>query len=585
MRMRVKETRRTRNNRFIQGLLGRLALWALVAATPSAARADDPGAVLRRYLRARMQGELDTARACWDGRDVRRSGAMGIRFTDIEAAYDDYWMLSAEERRAGAARATVSVRDSVIDGDHAFFTVTLDASEPAARDTLRYYLRQGDATWQLSLPYTYATRGWTRREGRFVRLRAKRLIHVSSAGLSAMDEAIESALHELKAPEAAILRLERIKLEYYLCDTEDDVRMLVGSPRRAGYLPAGHRIVTRVPSDLNAVVRALVQLTLRETPLAYAPLFDAGLAAALGGTSDVIGKVYLQRARHLVANDAAVLQQPLDTVQLDPKIGVPVAALWSRALLDQLEPEPFAALLRATGGTRSQVAALETETVRNALQAATGKGRREMTQDVQDHFAEMRPSLLPGCAEWPADIRGLNPILQWRNGTEEWGLMGYTIGGDYVFTIAAYVPGPPPWMRDLVDSLQAEHADNSMAWVAPSKGANPKLVGAPPEVVLQVRAKLQEDVEAYESALFAKHYLVQNYKNELFGMFISPDFVRLFDYSQNKLVAEFSVSGDPAGDLPFYDSELQRICFRFPISLMPRPLTSYYVSLNEYTGE
>ena len=104
-------------------------------------------------------------------------------------------------------------------------------------------------------------------------------------------------------------------------------------------------------------------------------------------------------------------------------------------------------------------------------------------------------------------------------------------------------------------------------------------------IVVQVRAKLQEDVEAYESALFAEHYLVQNYKNELFGMFISPDYVRLFDYSQNKLVAEFAVRTDPQGELQYYDSEQQRVCFRFPVNLIPRPLTSYFVSLVVYTGE
>lgn len=590
MRTRANPNETTRNsglvrNGLVGSLLGVLVTTLTSAMLPASARAEQPGAVLRSYLAARMQGDLATARKLWDSRDVRRAGAMGIQFTDIEAAYDDYWMLSAEERAARAALVTPSVMDSVVEDGHAFFTVELQSSEAAARDTLRYHLRQNGDAWSVSLPYQRATRAWTRREGRFVRLRAKRLVDVSTPGLAGMDAAIERALQQLKAPESAILRLERIKVEYYLCDTEDDVRMLLGSTRRQGYLPAGQRVVTVEQTNVNAVARALVHLALRKTPLHFAPLFEEGLAAALGGAGSVSGPVFVHRARNIAASDPEALEQPLDELDLDGENALAMAAVWSNVLLAQLEADDFAALLRDTGGTSSQVAKLDAKTLRDALGAATGKGRRAMTSDVQSYLDKLPMSLIPGCKQWPAEVRGLNPVLQWRDSAEDWGLMGYTVGDEYVFTVAAYVPGPPPWMRDLVDSLQAELTDNALEWAPPAKGANPVLAGDPPEIVMLVRAKLEEDVEPYESALFAEHFLERNFKNELFGLFVSHVDVRLYDYSQNKLVAEYTVEGDPEGGAAYYDEDKQRICFRFPFDLIPRNLTSYYVALQQYSGE
>ncbi len=586
MRKRAKYNGRTKDNRLARVFLATACAGALLTtAGAGMTRADEPGNVLRGYLQARMQGDLETARQLWDGRDARRASAMGIRFADIEATYDDYWMLSRAEREARAATMRAVVRDSVLDDDHATFTVVLESTAGTAADTLKYFLRRSGETWQISLPYLHATRGWTRREGRFVRLRSKRLIRVSTAGLNAMDRAIEQALVQLGAPETAVLRLERIKLEYYLCDSDDDVRMLVGTAGRGRYLPAGQRIVTRTNADMNAVARALLHLRLRKTPLHFVPLLAEGVPAAVGGDATTSGAVYTQRARNLARKHAETLELPLDAMSLDAKHALPMAAAWCSALLAQLEPTSFEGLARALGGTHEQVAALTPDDVAAALRTATGEGRRAMVRGVSEHLDALPVPLVPGCERWPNDIRGLNPTLQWRGASEEWGLMAYEIDDQYVVTVSPYEPGPPPWMRDMVDSLQAELADNSLEWMPPSTGADRRIDGDPPVIVVLVRAKLEEDVEVYESRLFAEHFLVRNYKNELFGLFVSPHDARLFDYSQDKLIAEYSVRDDPPSKLEFYDSEKQRICFRFPIDFIPRRLTAYYVALQEYSGE
>jgi hypothetical protein len=556
-----------------------LLLVATLAATARAA--ETPGDVLRRYLQARLTGDVETARTLWNSRDVRRSGAMGIRFDDIEAGFDDYWMLSAEEREDLAAATTPVFVDSTIEEERATFTVAMRSrSGDEVRDTLLYSVQARGDTWNVSLPYLSESRAWTRREGRYFRLRSKRLAR-------AMDAAIEEVFDRLGTPDAARLRLERVKVEYYLCEEPEDVRTLVGSAAREGYLPAGGRVVSRVCPDMNAVARLLVHLTLRQTPLYNVPLLERGLAAALGGTDDVNSSVFLMRSRNKALADpgwvdTAFAPAPIGNDEKQIENARAVEALWCHALLEELEADAFATLLRELGGTTTQVATRSSQDVRAALEAATSKSGSNLTALVRRTAESMLNVMRPGCETWPTEIFGLEPMLRWRDREEAWALTGYVQGDDHIMTVAPFAPGPAAWVMDLVDSLSAEAVGQLPEWTY-QEPVRPE--GDPPTVVLLVRVKMEQDLEPYESPLFREHYFTRMYRNDLFGLFVSPDDVRLYDYGQNKVVAEFDTRTTAPGGPVYYDEEPGHICFRFPTNLFPRTLTSYYVELFPYTGE
>ena len=560
---------------------GNLAVAAAMLVTVFGApleAAPSAGGTLRDYLRARAAGNNDAARALWDPRDLRRASALGIVFPDVDAAYDDYWMHSAATRRTSAAPWRPVVRDSVALGNGARFTVVLEAGTGVA-DTLSYLVQQVEGAWRVSLPYLEATREWTRRDSRFLRLRAKRLVLVSQHALTAVDAEIARLFEQLGAPQAAQLRLERIKLEYYLVEDDDDVRALVGTTRRLGYQPAGGRVVARVLPDMSAVARALVHVTLRNVPLHNEPMFDAGLAAALGGTPDLGAAVFVQRAIEQCRRDPAQLDKAFDaTSDAD---ALTSEAVWNRVLLDELGAEAFLAMVRSTAGT-PPAAGGRNVAARRAIEKATGQSGAALTQRVQKRLATYRSTIVPGCETWPADLYGVQPFLRWRDAAEHWGLLGYEIGDEYLFTVAPYDPALPKWMRQTADSLAAEFVGEKPEWEIPEVK---RPTGDPMPIVLLVRAKLEEDLEPYESRLFEQQFLARDYKNDLFGLFVTPDDVRLYDYTRNKLLAEFTVQSAPPGGLVYYDETPGRICFRFPKSLIPRPLTSYYVFLSQHTGE
>ena len=113
----------------------------------------------------------------------------------------------------------------------------------------------------------------------------------------------------------------------------------------------------------------------------------------------------------------------------------------------------------------------------------------------------------------------------------------------------------------------------------------PRPPGDPPYIVLLVRERLDPEPEPFESPLFADQFISREYGNEIFGLFVNPDEVRIYNYRCGTIVGEYSVDTAPPGGKTFYNEEEGHICFRFDRSLLPKPLTHYYVMSLTYTGE
>jgi hypothetical protein len=491
-------------------------------------------------------------------------------------------MLSAKAREARAAQVRPVVRDSVVEEGWARFTVVLEPQVSAvAADTLSYLVQEKDSTWYVSLPLKKLTGTWTSREGRFIRLRVRRIVTFSKHALAAADAEIARIFEELEAPQAALVRLERIKLDYYLCDGEDDVRQLVGSLKREGYLPAAGRVVSRTLPDMQAIAPLLVQLALRQVPLHNEPVFEEGLPLALGGTNEVTRHVYLQRTRNAnLDGERLGLAFEAGTPREDAR---PLEALWNRMLLNELGPAAFLDLYKASGEARAQHDRGDNARALSGIEKALGKRGEVLQRWAAESLAGIAPTVLAGWETWPQDIYGLQAFLRWRGSDEVWSIEGYEIDDRYVFVVGPYVPGPPQWVRDRVDSLSLEYAGEAPEWEEPPEVERPE--GDPPPIFFLVRAKLEDDLEPYESRLFRELFLTRDYRNDLWGFLVTPETVQLFDFTQNKMIAEYSVETSPAGSFTYYDEEPGRICFHLAKAHFPRPLTAYYVFLGIYTGE
>jgi len=557
-----------------------LALCGIVLHGVVPAFAVSPGETLRKYLGARLSGDLPAAELLWDRDDLRRSQALGIFYAPLEAKYDDHLLLTAEERAALAASARVVVADSVLEPGFARYTVVLAPRAAAgAADTMAYSLRATGDTWVVTSPYAKRTAGWTAREGRFVRFRASKLRHVNRQALAALDASVLAMFERLQTPEAARLRLERIKLEYYLCADDAEVQLLTGRRAATAFRLGGARVVTRHAADLNAVARAVVHLTLRDAPPFAPPLLEDGFAAALGGWDTWSAGVTLQHGAALVAADPTMpADAGLRTGAREPSLA---AAMWSDALFQQLGAARFLELYRGMSGSATQARGRDTAALRQAIEAATTKRGPALESAVRDQARKFVPPITAGCASWPVETQTLQPYIRWRDPEEIWALEVFEMGSEYVATLGPYQGPLPAWAQRMIDSLQTTGKK-------PTSDPKPKAArpaGDPPQISLLFRERLVAEPDAFDSPLFASQFAKRRYAGDLVGIFIRPDGLEMWDYRRGILIGKIAPSIALPADAKYYDKTAGRICFRIQRDLLPQPLVEHLAVCNKYTGE
>jgi hypothetical protein len=112
----------------------------------------------------------------------------------------------------------------------------------------------------------------------------------------------------------------------------------------------------------------------------------------------------------------------------------------------------------------------------------------------------------------------------------------------------------------------------------------PRPAGDPPQIAILIRERLAEP-EAYESALYQKHFTRRAYAGDLFGLFIGPDTARLYDYRRDLLVGLQEPAVAIPGAPPYFDEKAGKLSFRMRRDLLPKPLTEYLAVTVLYTGE
>lgn len=559
------------------GSFAALVMAVLNLALPAFAAA--PGETLRKYLDARLRGDLTTAESLWDRDDLRRTQGLGIFYAPLEAKYDDHLLLAADERAALAATSRVVVRDSVVEAGFATYTVLLaPRAATGVTDTLQYSLRTAGDSWVVTPPYNKRTAAWTGREGRYVRLRASKLRNVNRQALAAIDAGVLAMFERLQTPETARLRLERIKIEYYLCADDAEVRLLTGRRASSPFQLAGARIVTRMPADLNAVARAVVHLTLRDAPPFCSPILEQGLAAALGGLNDWSAGVTLQAGAVEMARSAALPAD--DALRAGQRTAVCSAAAWADALLGHLGAGPFLDLYRGLSGTASQVRARDAAAVRKAIETAAGRRGNELENLVRDRAGKFVPPIAAGTVTWPEESQTQRAQIRWRDKDEKWALDVFAIGNEYVATLAPYHGPIPPWAQRMLDSLQA---DGKKPAAKPKEVARP--AGDPPQLALLFRERLMAEPDAFESPLYASQFATRRYAGDLVSMIIRPDRVEMWDYRRGILIGQVKPELTLPADKTYYDQPTGRISFRIQAGLIPSPLLEHVAVCTEYTGE
>jgi len=554
-------------------------LVAMILNLAPAAFGATPGETLRSYLDARLRGDLAAAESLWDRDDRRRTEALGIFYAPIEAKYDDNLLLAADERKTLAATSRAVVRDSVLEVGFATYTVLLTPrSASGANDTLHYSVRAAGDAWVVTTPYAKRTAAWTGRESRYVRLRSSKLRNVNRQALAALDAGVIAMFERLQTPEIARLRLERIKVEYYLCADDAEVLLLTGDRTPSQFRLAGARVVTRVPADLSALARAVVHLTLRDAPPFAAPLLEQGLAAALGGWDGWSAGVTLQAGAAQMARDPVLPAE--DALRAGKRPSVCGAAIWTDALLQNLGATRWLDLYRSLSGTATQVRERDAAAVSKAIETATGRRGADLANVVREHARGFVAPIAAGCTTWPVETQSQIPQIRWRDKDEKWALDFFEDGNGYVATLGPYQGPLPAWALRMMDSLQS---GGKKPVTNPKPVARP--AGDPPQLSLLFRERLKAEPDAFESPIHASQFASRRYAGELVGLIIRSDGIEMWDYRGGILIGRVAADLALPTDGTYYDKPGGRICFRLQPGLMPSPLLEHIAVCSPYTGE
>ena len=573
----------TRRSRVALLALG-AALFAtlLLGAGNTTARAESAREALQSYLNARLAGELETASGFWEREEMRRSRAMGMRFEQVEASYDDFWLMSTAERQLFREQHTLKITEGAAKENVAHFQVDVVAKKDPSqvKDTWRYLTTQTEAGWRVSLPLVHDSRSWTRREGRFITIRSKRLARVNSDATNAMDAHIETLFDVFATPKAARLRLERVKYEVYVIEDDADAAELLGSADRLGYLPGNERILTTAVADFAALTNAVAALTLRKTAPASPAFFKDGLGAAWGGRAELSANVLIARTRNQVLRKKLALDLPFSDP--DNQNAAAVAALWNNGLYGVLGAEEFFKLYGSLRDTPASVEKMSPKDIRGALEAATSMKGKKLEEAILAQLAKYDDNIECGCDTWPPEVPNLRSMLSWRDVESSWGMRGYATGDVYTIAIGAHRSGMPEWALNYVDSIAAANGSDAVMEREPEP-ERPE--GDPPYFVITFGPRFDVDPEPYESQIFGSLFSSQEYLDQYHGFFVSHDMVRMYDYKTDRLIAEYDASNAAPGDPVFYDEEKGRVCFRMRMRVFGKPITHYTPRAGRYTGE
>jgi hypothetical protein len=199
-------------------------------------------------------------------------------------------------------------------------------------DTLQMYFLHN----KLIPPAFYHSRHWQRQLSRYFDFRISNPKNFHPAAAQLLDQFADSLMTLLDIPLETRQLLAQEKIRYYLCNSVNEVYLLSGIRQRGVYLRNIDAIVSHFNANLRETAQLLLNLKLQKANIYIHPFFYEGWVAATGGQGDKTAEVLLDLGRFLLLSrfmSQQNLLNPVQFVQEDPSLSIPVAAIYTRFLL------------------------------------------------------------------------------------------------------------------------------------------------------------------------------------------------------------------------------------------------------------
>lgn len=269
-----------------------------------------------------------------------------------------------------------------------------------------YFLQRKDGYFWLCYPEDYYAKDWTVQTSKYFRIHAHpdRVQFLNPVLLTEADRFVERIADSLQIDKKTLADMAVQKIEYYYCDGDDAVKAITGVVTKGIYDLASNDVISSDFPHFHEIVHLLVNVKLREIPLATLPLLREGMAVRYGGRwgkrpsalADLGGFLIQEK---IVELDSIVTARGFDEAST-ADIAYPVAGVFTSYLVDKIGQVKYIDLYRSLSGDKDIVDTINHIQVHRAILSATG-----MTE-WSDLLNDFGTYLKSGSARWSVAAPG-----------------------------------------------------------------------------------------------------------------------------------------------------------------------------------
>ncbi|PWB74774.1 hypothetical protein C3F09_03540 [candidate division GN15 bacterium] len=307
--------------------------------------------MLTEYFDLVISGNYESASYMWSEQAQARASRFGITYTGIPIRCD---CTSPIIRNPDAARGHLTPPVKQSENLAADTVVRLQFSNVIGGNLVEwyYYAQKANGYYSLIYPEDFYGRSWPVVETKYFRIHAQPGVRalLNPVIIEEADRFIERMADSLKLTKDRLAEIEKAKIEYFFCESEETVKAITGQTTKGMLDLASNDIISTDFPHYHELVHLLVNIKLKDLPLTTLPLLREGIAVRYGGrwgkrvTALMDLGIYLYREK-LVELDSIVTVPGFQS-SASADIAYPVAGLFASWIIDRSGLQGFFDLYR-----------------------------------------------------------------------------------------------------------------------------------------------------------------------------------------------------------------------------------------------
>ena len=225
---------------------------------------------------------------------------------------------------------------------------------PSKKLTRNYFFYR---SFLVSRPFYYSI-NWKIRKSKYFVFHISDTAFFNKYAVKKLDDFVDKKLKLLQFTKKEIEKLSEKKIDYFLCKSKSEVKLLTGYEARGLYYLPYDYIISTFNCHYHEIMHLLINYKLKKLHLYTLPLLQEGFAVAYGGRGGKIPGVILQMGMFLVKSNFLNYKSLLSKKEFysaNVSMSYPVAGLYVRSLVDKMGINKFLNLYRKYSGNEVKI--------------------------------------------------------------------------------------------------------------------------------------------------------------------------------------------------------------------------------------